>query len=1139
MSAFVARSGSVAGLAGDSIVLVLVVKWMVVLAVAWLAHGMLAGRNPRWRVALWRTTVVGIALVAFLSSAPPIVEYRFAPAKPPMIEVVRSVKVAPAGADRAAPEAVSVRKSIEAIDPGPATARVVHTGGGIQPASKSPGAESAPSASSGARWGAGAGSRIGSIWLAGVLILAIRLIVGSVCLAWLVRRSSEVPDAIARECRTIATRLGCRWPVRVRRTSEISIPCLAGVVRPVLLLPERDCNDVRSGDLRAILAHELTHARNHDVAWNLVAHVASIVLWFHPLAWRIRAAHSSACDAVCDAVAADLVGDVTSYSRTLARLAVRAAGKPPAHGLAMARTPDVRRRLEALNRIVFDTSLSWRHLMPAIFVGSVFVVFIGGLGFTRAEPVALANFSSQTQIERPEVPGSRTATSRAGDVPKPEDQAETGRITLRAVAAQTGRPIEGARAVLGPSSWDAKLPTATTDARGELVFEHCAPGSTVVTLQAEGFAPELREVRVGERLEPLAFRLQPASELRLRVVDVLGKPVAGAFVFAQTWRGYHSIDLRKETDSVGRFAWRSAPRDAVFYDIGKTGFMARRAIPLIASEREHVVTLHPKLVITGRVTDAKTGQPLPKCLIIEGVGFKGTDQNSWARNRASDVSGGEYRTSFDEPNDTMFVRVEALGYKPAVSRAFRADEGGQRFDFVLERALTLSGIVQLPDGKPAPGVDVILATEADQVLFQGGHFESRTSAPRSKTSADGRFAFTAPQGDFLVIALGDAGYVDASPADLAKSDVLVLVPWGRLEGELMAGSRPKANQEISFSPSRPRGGLPNGVFFYQYDSKTDNQGRFALDRVVPGPGVVTRVLVTNYGRFSQHWTCGGEAVDIRPGRTTKVRIGGKGRPVIGQIVLEGTPDSPIEWTRNPPAHMTRPKHEREKTTSAYVSLGSNFEKDGRFRIDDVTPGTYELSITINARPNPEVFEPGEAIGSVRMSVTVPDVPGGQSDEPLNLGAITAKLFERLKVGDLAPDFAVPRIAGKGKGDQLTLADYRGKLVLLDFWATWCGPCLSEMPALKDIQNTFVADPQFNLISLTCDKNDEVARKYIRENGLFWTHGFAGDLAMGVGLSYKVGAIPATYLIGRNGRILAKNLRGAELKEAVRKAMAKP
>ena len=183
----------------------------------------------------------------------------------------------------------------------------------------------------------------------------------------------------------IAERLGCPRAVRVRRTSEVATPCLAGLWHPVLAAAGAGVRGRRTDDLRAILAHELTHARNHDLAWNLAAHLASILLWFHPLAWRIRAAHAAACDAVCDAVAADLLGDVASYGRTLARLAVRAAGPLPAHGLAMARTSDVRRRLDALNRKVFRTPLSWRRVMPALFVGGVIVVLIGGFGFTRAE----------------------------------------------------------------------------------------------------------------------------------------------------------------------------------------------------------------------------------------------------------------------------------------------------------------------------------------------------------------------------------------------------------------------------------------------------------------------------------------------------------------------------------------------------------------------------------------------------------------------------------------------------------------------------------------------------------------------------------------------------------------------------------
>ena len=81
-----------------------------------------------------------------------------------------------------------------------------------------------------------------------------------------------------------------------------------------------------------------------------------------------------------------------------------------------------------------------------------------------------------------------------------------------------------------------------------------------------------------------------------------------------------------------------------------------------------------------------------------------------------------------------------------------------------------------------------------------------------------------------------------------------------------------------------------------------------------------------------------------------------------------------------------------------------------------------------------------------------------------------------------------------------------------------------MPAIKDIQKTFGHDERFQMISLSLDETAEEAERYIKENGLIWTHGFAGNMLAGVsaGKVYKVRSIPATFLIGPDGHILAKN-----------------
>ena len=119
-------------------------------------------------------------------------------------------------------------------------------------------------------------------------------------------------------------------------------------------------------------------------------------------------------------------------------------------------------------------------------------------------------------------------------------------------------PVRGAKAVIGRSYWDGDMQAATTNASGEFAVERCAEGPTIVTVQADGFAPDLGDVRIGDGLEPIAFRLQPGSELGLRVVDVQGKPIAGAFVFPQTLAPVYT-----RSSCAGRRTRRVASRGAV------------------------------------------------------------------------------------------------------------------------------------------------------------------------------------------------------------------------------------------------------------------------------------------------------------------------------------------------------------------------------------------------------------------------------------------------------------------------------------------------------------------------------------------------------------------------------------------------
>jgi peroxiredoxin len=137
--------------------------------------------------------------------------------------------------------------------------------------------------------------------------------------------------------------------------------------------------------------------------------------------------------------------------------------------------------------------------------------------------------------------------------------------------------------------------------------------------------------------------------------------------------------------------------------------------------------------------------------------------------------------------------------------------------------------------------------------------------------------------------------------------------------------------------------------------------------------------------------------------------------------------------------------------------------------------------------------------------------------------------EKVKVGQEAPLFSTKTVDGK----ELKLADYRGKFVLLDFWATWCGPCLGETPNLKAVFEKYGKRQDFALIGLSLDGDPAKPAAYAKENGCGWVDGFLGDWGKDeVTKLYGVRGIPSIWLIGPDGKVVASGLRGDGIMAAV-------
>jgi thiol-disulfide isomerase/thioredoxin len=140
---------------------------------------------------------------------------------------------------------------------------------------------------------------------------------------------------------------------------------------------------------------------------------------------------------------------------------------------------------------------------------------------------------------------------------------------------------------------------------------------------------------------------------------------------------------------------------------------------------------------------------------------------------------------------------------------------------------------------------------------------------------------------------------------------------------------------------------------------------------------------------------------------------------------------------------------------------------------------------------------------------------------------------KLSVGAEPLAFSVKSISG----EPLSPEKYKGKVLLLDFWATWCGPCKVEMPNVKKVYSKYNSKG-FEIVGISLDRSRDALDTYIAQNKIEWPQYFDGKYWNNdIATKYGVKSIPATYLIDKRGKIRYKSLRGKQLDEAVARLLA--
>jgi beta-lactamase regulating signal transducer with metallopeptidase domain/thiol-disulfide isomerase/thioredoxin/protocatechuate 3,4-dioxygenase beta subunit len=736
----------------------------------------------------------------------------------------------------------------------------------------------------------------------------------------------------------------------------------------------------------------------------------------------------------------------------------------------------------------------------------------------------------------------------------------TGTITT-----SDGKPVTGALAIWGDQPYFEHRPQQEvhSDEHGVYRFPPLPPGPMRITVVGKGWMPEMRNIEISTATPVVDFRLKPGKTLRIRFVDPSGAPVSKLLMQIHTWRGAESLynyehpnvlesNIPRHPDKNGVYEWTWAPDDAVTFQISAIGDFSAPEATFIADDQEHIFTLQRPLQIAGRVTDVKTGRPIEKYTIAPVLDF-GSNLFEVLRPDAKQQGGGKYSFRELDRTDVAYrLRIEADGYRSAMSPPFRVGDTKTTYDFRLEPAPAASGRI-LEAGKPIKGAKVYLATRTQSLERTNDEGDSNNNYCVITTER-GEFSFPAQFERYKVMAMHDDGYAEAALRPDQVPGDLTLKKWTRVEGRLLQAGKPVADADVRLwlMDSSRFGDLPY-IRNHQY-AKTDVAGRFVFARVPP----VKCTVAAELGPWRDYPITSSQHVplDLQPGQQVTLNLGGEGAQVTGRVKLKGehATDFDLNWSLNhllrktpgiePPEEIRGFGFDWRRGWSdawtetmegqAYLStLHHDFVKlnrDGTFSINGVPAGDYELALKIYEHEDPKACLVNPvATNVVKFRVTESDV----SKNALDLGSIEVDAALGPKLGEIVPDFEFETLDGAKK----KLSELRGQYVLLDFWTTWCGSCVAALPEVQQLAEKYRSDGRLAVLSMSLDADGNAARRFVQEHKLAGTHGLLGDWpATQVPTRLGISSLPTYLLIGADGKLILKAYSTEQITEKLRELL---
>jgi protocatechuate 3,4-dioxygenase beta subunit len=563
------------------------------------------------------------------------------------------------------------------------------------------------------------------------------------------------------------------------------------------------------------------------------------------------------------------------------------------------------------------------------------------------------------------------------------------------ISDEQDNPIAGATVWFGKHFRSERQQTKT-DVSGHFQFKNVQEGREMVAAMAEGFAPHYEYVDIKAGMPEISFHLGKGSVIAGVVKDSDDQPVEGARVVLEGRPGqaaYDAYEFSQQTDKDGKFAWRSAPDEAMPFYIGKTGYQQLRGVELKPGE-DNVVALRKVREVQGLVLDAESGLPVRTFKVTLGRLSRDDffpDQYSAKEFTTSD---GKFSISVSEASQTT-IEVSSLDYAEQRQAVPNAENEGL-LTFRLKSNPALEGTVVEQTGQPVADAQVVVlgSSITSSIHLTASGFRNYSRTKIFTTDQNGHFKVPSPPADARVAAVKGDSFASATVEEIRSAGQLKMELFGKIEGVVLNGSEPRPGQELYLT------GRDSGISFdfNRYKVVSDAEGKFAFDRVPPGTVSVVRLIKTS----SHSWQHShAQEVQVRGGETAQVVIGGSDATVQAQVRWETAPTQTnyalvgnlSTVTSPPPGNLSREQlmnyykspdfRAQEKLRKYYAAVvGAN----GLLVIDTVAPGDYELSVkAVTDEGGPASFQ-GFAEGSIR--VTIPE--GSQPGTPIYAGEVIVR-----------------------------------------------------------------------------------------------------------------------------------------------------